>query len=496
VSDELRLSRVAKTVATLSEGADTHRFATKKLLLTGDVDQLVTDNGREALLFALRLLVRISREVDVLVPAGLPDLTGEARELIGEIGLGGRALDPDDQRDHAYAAVLSVGTRAERQFPWTVINSNGWLARVSSGATSLSGECSQRNPIGARVAACLGVAEVFKRLAGVRPERGPLLDGLLFSAFTYRSGDADPGPALPESIALPTFLLAGCGAIGNGIVELLYALRTSGRGVLVDRQCFREENLGTCALMRVGDIGSSKAGVLAEWLRAGGLDVVGLKSTIADIAPRLGHGLRFPEVVLGGLDRIEPRHELQRLWPDVYLDGAISPFGCQVTRHPWGEDVGCALDVFRIPLVSSDAVAMKMTGLPLERLHDPEALVEQHDVNAAATEEQKAWLRARLGQPICSVVPAAVLAAISTEDHADNFEPSVPFVACLSAAFVVGELVKLATGSASVLGPRFQMDVLQGPQRGALFDEGRGARCECVTRAKNIERVRAARKSS
>jgi hypothetical protein len=77
-----------------------------------------------------------------------------------------------------------------------------------------------------------------------------------------------------------------------------------------------------------------------------------------------------------------------------------------------------------------------------------------------------------------------------------RFEPSVPFVACLSAALVVGELMKHATGSASVLAPRFQMDVLHGPQRGEFFEERRGARGECATRRKNIERVRAARKSS
>ncbi len=336
---------------------------------------------------------------------------------------------------------------------------------------------------------------MFKRLAAVRHERGPLLDGLLFSAYTYGCGEEDAGPALPERITLPTFLLGGCGAIGNGIAELLAALRASGRGVLVDKQCFGEENLGTCALMRVTDVGASKAEMVAAVLNAAGLNVVGIKSTIAELAPRLGGDLPYPEFVLGGLDSIEPRHELQRLWPDVYLDGAISPLGCQVSRHPWGEDVGCALCVFQAPLVSSDALAMKITGLSLDRLHDADALVEPRDVDAAATAEQKAWLRARLGRPICSVVPTAVLAAISTEDHPDRFEPSVPFVACLSAAFVAGELVKRATGSAPVLAPRFQMDVLQGPQRGELFDEGRGPRCECVTRRKNIERARAARRS-
>lgn len=496
MSDEVRLSRILKAVAALGQGADTHRFADKRVLLTGESNVLRTRNGHDAFLFALRLLVRVVREIEVLVPEDLASLGEAARQLIDATGLGGRVLEPTDRRYEDYVAILSVGTTVQPTLPWTVINSNGWLARVSSDSIALNGACDQSNPIGARVAACLGVVEMFKRLASVRSERGPLVDGLLFSAYTYKCGEEDPGPALPERIVLPIFLLGGCGAIGNGIAELLAAMQPSGRGVLVDRQCFGEENLGTCVLMRVTDIGGPKAEVLATVLKAAGMDVVGIKSTIAELAPRLGLELPYPVVVLGGLDKIESRHELQRLWPDVYLDGAISSFGCQVSRHPWGEDVACALDVFQVPLVSSDTVAMKLTGLPLERLHDPEARVEQRDVDAAPTEHQKAWLRARLGQSICSVVPAAVLAAISRDHHPDRFEPSAPFVACLSATFVVGELVKHATGSASVLAPRFQMDVLQGPQRGDLFDEACGAKCECVTRKKNIERVRAARKSA
>lgn len=496
MNDDLRLSRIAKTVARLTnEREDSHRFAQQPVLLTGEAAVLATANGRETLLFALRLLVRISRQVDVVLPPECADLADEARALADALGLGQNVAVPDEApiAYAGYAAILSVGTTLRPELPWTVVNSNGWLARVSSSKTELSGECSQRNPIGARVAANLGVAEVFKRIAAVKTERGALLDGLRFSAFTYSCGSEDPGPVLPDEIVLPTFLLGGCGAIGNGITELIAALRVRGAGVTVDKQAFGEENLGTCVLMRVEDLGVSKAERMAVTLRAAGLDVVGVTGTIADVAERLGQDLPFPTVVLGGLDKVEPRYELQRLWPDVYVDGATSDLACQVTRHPWAEQVGCAICVFEMPLVSSDAVAMRLTGLRPDRLHDPDALIDQSDVDAATTPGQRAWLEAHIGQRICSVVPAAVLAAISTEDHPENFEPSVPFVACLAAAFVVAEFVKLAMGVTSALGPRFQMDTLQGPAHGELYAEERRTSCECVTRAKNIDRVRAGR---
>ena len=152
----LRLSRIAKTVARLgNESEDTHRFAQKPVLLTGELAVLATENGRDALLFALRLLVRISRQIDVVLPPECRELAHSARALADEIGLGGNVATSDQEliKYERYAAILSVGTSARPELPWTVINSNGWLARVSSGRTSLSGVCSVRNPIGARVAA-------------------------------------------------------------------------------------------------------------------------------------------------------------------------------------------------------------------------------------------------------------------------------------------------------------------------------------------------------
>ena len=495
MSDELRLSRVTNAIARVADPTtDGHRFRDAPVLLTGEAAVLLAPNGHDILLFALRLLVRISRRVDVLVPRECATLALEAASLVGEIGLGGTVRTDDNPEYAGYAAILSIGTTARTDLPWTVINSNGWLARVSSGGTSIGASCERTNPIGARAAACLGVAEVFKRIATVKPERGALLDGVSFSSFDYLCGHSDPGPEVPVGLVLPTFLVGGCGAIGNGITELLAALRAKGAGASVDRQDFGEENLGTCALMRVVDIGKAKAELMSAVLRTSGLDVTGIKATIAEIAPRLGADLPYPRIVLGGLDRIEPRYELQRLWPDVYIDGATSDFGCQVTRHPWGEDVGCALCVFALPLVSADAVALRLTGLRPGRLHDPEARIELSDVDAAATPEQRAWLSAHTGEKVCAVVPAALLAEISTAEHPDHFDPSVPFVACLAAAFVVGELVKVALGSGSSLAPRFQMDVLQGPQRGAFFEEGRTDTCECAMRAKNIERARADRR--
>src|SRR5207244_3815840 len=157
----------------------------------------------------------------IALPAGTCPLSDECRALADQIAFGG-AVDfvpcaPDFTR---YDAILSIGTAARPDLPWTVINSNGWLARVSSGRSTLPAGSDRANPVGALAAACLGSAEVFKRLIRLKEDRGRLLDGLTFSLHSYRCQEVDLGPALPADMHLD-LLLIGAGAIGNGIVHLL-----------------------------------------------------------------------------------------------------------------------------------------------------------------------------------------------------------------------------------------------------------------------------------
>src|ERR1700722_8394617 len=79
MGDELRYSRPQKTAEALGELAeDRHRFLEKKVLLTGEEACLVTSNGEGCLLDALRLLVRISRNLTVRLPPGFIELNQKA----------------------------------------------------------------------------------------------------------------------------------------------------------------------------------------------------------------------------------------------------------------------------------------------------------------------------------------------------------------------------------------------------------------------------------
>jgi molybdopterin/thiamine biosynthesis adenylyltransferase len=461
-------------------------------VLTGEAEILTTDNGKNCFLNSIRLLVRVCPNITVAIPRSCTTLLQNAMVLSKHISFG-RELEfrHEDEDMSQYDAVLSVGSKVRSDLPWTTINSNGWIARVTSGERELCGHCDLANPIAALGAACLGVGEIFKRLIRLRPERGEVLNGFSYSLLTYQESrdDTDCGPALPEDLATD-LLVVGAGAIGNGLVHLISQLPFTGRISVIDLQNFEIENLGTCILVGPDELEKPKAVVLAEYLKNAGIDANGFPMPFEQFVTKFD---AQPEIVINGLDNIDVRHQVQRsLWPDVVIDGAIGDFTCQVSRHPWPDDIACLICLFRKPdgRLAED-VQSEETGISVHRLANPDALITESDIDVAPVAKQD-FLRSRIGRSICSVIQEAMAQTISQEKQREAFAPSTPFVACFSACMVVSEVVAHISGWTSKLEPRFQFDFLVGPARGQQLPQARRPDCICGRR-KNIEMLRASR---
>ncbi len=484
-------SRITATASRLGDDAtDRHRFLDKRVLLTGEPATLATENGRDCLLASLQLLPRICTNVSVALPEGV--LLDKAREVAAHIAFEQQVhFIPVEQEHGPFDSVLNVGTRARSDRPWTVINNDGWLARVSSGGNDLRTPTGQTNPVSALAAASLGAADTFKRLLGVRPSKAPLFRDLSWSLHTYEVTD-DVGPSLPVVVPV-NLLLGGVGAIGNGVVHLLSRLPLRGYVAAVDGQTFGQENLGTCILIGPADLGTPKAKLAERWL-SGRTSVQGFHEPLEVFVRRLGGELAYPNVIIGALDNIDARHTLQDLWPDLMLDGAIGPFLCQVSRHPIGGDIACVRCLFRHPAGErAEVVASRATGLTIERAVMPDDTVSEADV-AAAPPTRREWLANRLGKPICSVISEATTLELS-DGKREGFEPSVPFVATLASSMVVAELVRAATDPQSPIEPRFQFDVLRGPANGQFLPQERRRDCYCTTRARSVAKWRETRRA-
>ena len=299
-------SRPAAAAETLGEhAADNGRFLDKRILLTAEPEILRTPNGSACLRGALYLIPRICRNVHVYLPVGCERTERQCRDIASRIQFGAPIVFTPEVCWDLYDAILSIGARARRDLPWTVINSDGWLARVSSGSTDLDYNTSKANPIGALAAASLGVAETFKRLLNVDPSRGPLLDSVTFSLYSYRCDDSEPGPDMPPQINVD-LLMVGVGAIGTAATYLLSQLPLLGAISVVDPETFSDENLGTCLSIGPSDVGLYKADIAVRSL-AGLLDARAFREDVVTF--RRHRVMTFPTPALFSMGRTTHLHD-------------------------------------------------------------------------------------------------------------------------------------------------------------------------------------------
>jgi hypothetical protein len=378
---------------------------------------------------------------------------------------------------------ITVGTETSATLGAITVNSSGWVARI---ATSPGGSCRipwQRcsaNSVGAIAAGCLGAGEVFLRLIGcpvvLREHELNMLTGA-----TGHFGEFGPGPKLPEDWLRIDALLAGCGGVGNGWTETVRHLRVRGTVSAVDRQAVEDENLGPYTVATTGDVGAWKAEVVRRALEPS-ITVKPYPEELDLFVPRIAEwGMPLSPIVLSGFDAAEPRHTLQRLWPETLIDMAAGGATAQCHIYRAGRGGQCLLGAHTIPLdavLYADRVAA-MTGLRPERItHAYNQAINEDDV-AAAPEEYRETLEAarRSGVLICG----RITRANREDDKTDgSFAPAAPFVAGLSGAMGASLTVQVLIETAPASGFHWQYNFESGRSRALVMSCAEDCECRSV----------------
>lgn len=497
VDNKLAASRPLGVAQELGAGElDATTVFSKTVVLTGEKDVLASANGRWCFVDSLRLLSRVVGDLQVVLPDGVPNVQAEVDALLPTLWSQGKVRQVAERQcdwDNA-VAVLNVGTQVRPDLRWTSIIANGWVARCTSGSRPLPAGCEQDNPSSSMLAASFGVTEVFKRVYGVPHEKAPQVEDAAFSLFEMSTSFTGLGPQLPQSIRLPTTLLLGAGAIGNGLVLLASQLPLTGSMLVVDKQDFGDENFGTCTLLDVTAwLGEPKAKMLGNWLsERSELDVKGLKTTIEEaLANNLLAGKNF-DLVINGLDDIDARKAVQMLWPRLIVDGAINSAGAAVVTHSMAHrKFACLRCAFDSPKKDHITAQSEVTGLSRQSLQgDQNRPITDEDI-AKAAEVVRPWLREqqRLGRTICSTMQAAQAAGLGLRLK-DGFMPSVPFVATAAAALVVAQVLRNLLWPDESFVHIFQLaSLFVGPETETRVKRLASAECECTRHAGVIDQL-------
>lgn len=499
--------RLAADVSAESPEAVTRKFQ-QRILLTGDTDRLATTTGRLMVRVAANLISRFCPRIDLALPAELSALQTELMAMLRKID---GSLDADFRSvtlptSTTYAATLSIGTPPFDLQDCTVIDATGWLAILGRRPSALRTSVNENNPFGALMASALGAAEIFKHLLKpLRRGKAFHFGDVTFSTFDYSVGGNDCGPEIPREIVIPNTLLGGVGAVGNAfLLSLSAVVGIRGDLMVVDEESVDDpSNLNRYLLAFEDDADpdhpTPKTLLGTRLFENTHVKVQPFQESLAVFVERIYRNeVRRPEVVLSAVDNNDARLLLQKLWPDLLVEGATDHTLSQVSRHQYDKGLACLLCIHDFeaidPSFSYTAHMAKLSGLSEETVRASLAdaslvLTDEHAAQAGG--ERRGFLTTRVGATVCSVL-TEVETISSRSAKTLPVQPAVSFVSMTSGLLMAAELVKYAAGLESPLDTFFNIDSMFPLGNAALQRVTRVPTCYCATRAAEIRRYREA----
>lgn len=254
----------------------------------------------------------------------------------------------------------------------------------------------------------------------------------------------------------------------NGWAYTMKRLPIVGRLEAIDRQALKIENVAPYVASGREWLGKPKAEMIAALL-APSIIVTPRPEEWELFKIRLRYGIAVPSIIVNGLDNVQTRHSVQRLWPEVLIDMAADGLMNQLIVKPLRGDGICLLRALRGPQdeIGWAERAARETGLKVDRiLEGPTTAITDADIAEAPELQRPALERARAqGQAICGRLTEQNLLF---ERPDPDFAPAVPFV----------------TGFSGVAGAAATMRWLMGYRDGAdlhfqhSFESGRGRKLE------------------
>ncbi len=227
---------------------------------------------------------------------------------------------------------------------------------------------------------------------------------------------------------------------------------------------------------RIQDIKLEKAKLVRDYLSP----AIAVVPYDEDLYPlfttRLDRGhFSLPHIVVTGLDRVTPRHIVQRLWPEVLIDMGAGSETAQLIVKRRGFDNACLLELLDRPAGEVDELdrLSEESGFDPEKIRDEmDGLISNEDVARAPDELRKSMEEARQRRQLrCGFIRTR---ALDHEHSGGDFVAAVPFVVAFAGILAAAELVKQMTEPTGGLRYQFSFTSLRG-----RLVEPRAGRCEC-----------------
>jgi hypothetical protein len=348
----LRDDRTDRCVEPFTEG---RAYQRKHVAVVVDPVRAATTAGRAMLNTVTALLARWCRVVTVVsAPSSSVDSALAAMRDADPYGAFGTALTIPVNADF----VLHLGGHGHADA--VLIDGSGWIAQIGPANVVQEGLNDAVHPLGALAAACLGVAEVFRRSVGLPPLDAARMMDLYDLRWTNTSTEL---PVARRDIG--NVLLVGAGAVGSGLAYALACSGFIGCFTIIDYDRIKIENFNRSPLCSCSTHNVLKADAVAQTLLAAGSAATPFPGSWDDFVHtgQLGahrEAIWVPVANEGGV-----RSAVQRNFPPIAVHGSTSVnWSVNYGRHQPGTD-DCFLCRFPTQAAPPAALACSTSAVPV-----------------------------------------------------------------------------------------------------------------------------------
>lgn len=345
----------------------------------------------------------------------------------------------------------------------TYIDADGWLAYVGTRPSGWTSNMDVNVPIGPVVSACLGVAEVFKKVfqGHIKGEATSIDGTVCLNTLTY-SENTNVNSAVNDVI-FDRIVLFGCGSVGS---SLLYTLKfmpnISGGLDIVDKDAKVDfGNLQRYSFLTLSDLEKYKGVTKARWAadkfkrHFPGLQITPWDEEKGEVITYLNANPVKPgiNVAISAVDKEKARIQIADCLARRTINAGTGNTTLSVTRHGFADGRACLACNYigKLPNVNWYHELHGKTGLPVERisfLWEGNDLINAPDVKTMQehgfiTEQQATEL---VGTDFRSLINRRLYAQVQVSHNKDEKPVTAPFVSTMAGALLAGELIKELSG--------------------------------------------------
>lgn len=322
-----------------------------KCLVVADAATASSYSGQVMILTSINILSRWCRNIDIMVPDNFLHsrlLLPPYNTLHGRIKAEIEDADPFGSFNviantkGKYDCILQIGNSGSNDIKFDVlIDGDGWLAIVGQKALMFDLDYRSLNPVGPAMAACIGVAQIFKSAIGYPKET--LIKNLFLSAFDYadrKDISSNIDPSLLNAVDIGKGQLIGVGSVGSAFLYFLRMLPVKGNVTLIDHDIVKTINLNRSPIFGISNIGKSKVTVGCQYLYGSGITAIPFCGSYSDYIKTHGRKRNEIDLLFPLANEDNVRWAIENNFPPLMIYGTTTKdWGINLGRHiPYVED--------------------------------------------------------------------------------------------------------------------------------------------------------------